>query len=83
MDALYTTFQSTLSPEPNTRIQAELDLKNAETQAGLLPTAIQIIASEQADSSVRQAAAMWVYLQGIGGTNAASIQGNEGLHNRN
>ncbi|CAO1614377.1 unnamed protein product [Parajaminaea phylloscopi] len=60
MEALYSIFQSTLSPEPNTRMRAELDLKNAEHQAGLLPSVIQIVASEQADSGVRQAAAIYL-----------------------
>lgn len=58
MDALYSIFQSTLSPEPNTRVRAELDLKAAEPHAGMLPSVIQIVGSEQADSTVRQAAAM-------------------------
>ena len=58
MDALYSIFQSTLSPEPNTRVRAELDLRGVEGQVGMLPGVLQIIASEQADGGVRQAAAM-------------------------
>lgn len=58
MEAIYSVFQNTLSPEPNTRVKAELDLKEAERQAGVLPSTLQIIQSEQADGAVKLAAAM-------------------------
>lgn len=58
MDQLYSIFQSTLSSNPNARMQAELDLRTVETHQGMLPSTIQIVGSEQADQAVRLAAAM-------------------------
>ncbi|PWN26503.1 ARM repeat-containing protein [Jaminaea rosea] len=60
MDALYSIFQSTLSPDPNTRVRAELDLRATEAQPGMLPGVLQIVASEQADGTIRQAAAIYL-----------------------
>lgn len=58
MDHLYSIFQSTLNPNPNVRMQAELDLRAVEAQQGMLPSTIQIVGSDQADQAVRLAAAM-------------------------
>lgn len=56
--ALHTIFHSTLDANPNTRMRAELDLRAVETQAGMLVAVLNIVASDQADAGVRQAAAM-------------------------
>ncbi|CAO1626737.1 unnamed protein product [Sympodiomycopsis kandeliae] len=60
MDHLYKIFQSTLDSHPNARMQAELDLRNVEGQQGMVPSVIQIVGSDQADSGVRLAAAVYL-----------------------
>lgn len=58
MDALYQIFQSTLDPHPNVRVRAELDLRQIEAQDGMVPSVLRIVASDEANSGIRQAAAM-------------------------
>ena len=58
MDMLYQLFASTFDPDPNKRKAAELEIRQLETQDGMLTAAFQIVNSGEADFAVRQAAAM-------------------------
>ncbi|KAI9726215.1 MAG: hypothetical protein M1828_001889 [Chrysothrix sp. TS-e1954] len=57
--ALKTCIQSTLTPDPNTRRQAELDLRQAEDNAGFTSALADILQSEQ-DNGIRQATAVYL-----------------------
>ncbi|KAE8222862.1 hypothetical protein CF319_g4012 [Tilletia indica] len=60
MDALYQLLGSTLDPNPNTRKAAELEIRKLEPQEGMLAAVFQIVASNEADLSVRQAASIYL-----------------------
>lgn len=47
-----------LSPNPNTRKAAELEIRKLEHQEGMLSSAFQLVGMDSADLAVRQAAAM-------------------------
>ncbi|KAG0343672.1 hypothetical protein BG004_005100 [Podila humilis] len=59
IQALYHLFQSTLQPDTNVRMQAELQLKHLEGTQGTLLTSMQIIGSDQSDMHIRQAASIY------------------------
>jgi hypothetical protein len=60
MEALYQCLSHTLDPNPNTRKAAELELRKMEAHAGMLPSALQLVARNDVDPSVRQATAIYV-----------------------
>ncbi|KAI9179381.1 Nonsense-mediated mRNA decay protein 5 [Blastocladiella emersonii ATCC 22665] len=57
LQPLYAALGSTLSADPTTRMQAELEVKRLEKLPGYVPSALQIAVSEQ-DQSLRMAAAV-------------------------
>ncbi|KAN0063244.1 Nonsense-mediated mRNA decay protein 5 [Thecaphora frezii] len=59
MDALIQVFTSSLDSNINTRRAAELELKKVESQDGMLSSCFQIVASQQVDLAVRQAAVIY------------------------
>ncbi|KAF1802362.1 armadillo-type protein [Mucor lusitanicus] len=58
-NAVYQLFVSTYHPDPNVHKQAELNIRNFESQAGFLPLVLQIQASEELELGARQAAAIY------------------------
>ncbi|KAL9937117.1 hypothetical protein V8E36_004352 [Tilletia maclaganii] len=60
MDTLYKLFGSTLDPHPNVRKAAELEIRKLEPQEGMLSAVFQLVASDEADLSVRQSAAIYL-----------------------
>ncbi|KAF9544191.1 hypothetical protein EC957_012332 [Mortierella hygrophila] len=59
IQTLYNLFQATFQPDPNVRIQAELQLKQLEGTQGALLASMQIIGSEDSVIHVRQAASIY------------------------
>ncbi|KAF9929113.1 hypothetical protein FBU30_001842 [Linnemannia zychae] len=59
IQTLYNLFQATFQPDPNVRIQAELQLKQLEGAQGALLASMQIIGSEDSVLHVRQAASIY------------------------
>ncbi|KAG0296044.1 hypothetical protein BGZ96_010335 [Linnemannia gamsii] len=59
IQTLYNLFQATFQPDPNVRIQAELQLKQLEGTQGALLASMQIIGSEDSVLHVRQAASIY------------------------
>ncbi|KAG0058926.1 hypothetical protein BGZ90_004701 [Linnemannia elongata] len=59
IQTLYNLFQATFQPDPNIRIQAELQLKQLEGTQGALLASMQIIGSEDSVLHVRQAASIY------------------------
>ncbi|KAF9907671.1 hypothetical protein EC991_010703 [Linnemannia zychae] len=59
IQTLYNLFQATFQPDPNVRIQAELQLKQAEGTQGTILSSMQIIGSADSDPHVRQAASIY------------------------
>ncbi|KAF9147435.1 hypothetical protein BG015_010946 [Linnemannia schmuckeri] len=59
IQTLYNLFQATFQPDPNVRIQAELQLKQLEGTQGTLLASMQIIGSEDSVLHVRQAASIY------------------------
>ncbi|KAJ3018073.1 hypothetical protein HKX48_003183 [Thoreauomyces humboldtii] len=57
--ALYRLFASTVVPEEHVRTPAEEELKKAELAPGFMTAVLQILASNEADDMVRQAAAIF------------------------
>ncbi|CAD6891703.1 unnamed protein product [Tilletia laevis] len=60
MDTLYQLLGSTLDPNPNNRKAAELEIRKLEPQEGMLAAVFQIVSSNEADVSVRQAASIYL-----------------------
>lgn len=68
METLLRLFPSTLryvflthsSPDVDVRRASEQELRQLEGQPGMLSASLQIVASPDADATVRQAAAMYV-----------------------
>lgn len=60
METLLRLFPSTLSPDVNVRRASEQELKQLEAQPGMLAASFEIVASHNADVSVRQAATIYV-----------------------
>ncbi|GAA5795592.1 hypothetical protein HPULCUR_000953 [Helicostylum pulchrum] len=58
-DAVYRLFVSTYHPIPSVHKQAELNIRNIESQPGFLPLVLQIQASENLELGARQAAAIY------------------------
>ncbi|KAK4514985.1 uncharacterized protein ATC70_002594 [Mucor velutinosus] len=58
-NAVYQLFVSTYHPDPNVHKQAELNIRNFESQAGFLPLVLQIQAAEELELGARQAAAIY------------------------
>lgn len=56
--SLYSIFSSTLDANPNARMQAELDLRKIEGQAGVLAALLDIVGSGEADMGNRLACAV-------------------------
>lgn len=50
----------THSPDVNVRRASELELRRMEAQPGMLAASVQIVASSEVDTSIRQAAAIYV-----------------------
>ncbi|KAK0526479.1 Nonsense-mediated mRNA decay protein 5 [Tilletia horrida] len=59
MDTVYQLLGSTLDPNPNVRKAAELEIRKLEPQEGMISAVFQIVASNEADLSVRQAASIY------------------------
>ncbi|KAF9586050.1 hypothetical protein BGW38_010110 [Lunasporangiospora selenospora] len=58
--SLYHLFEATVQPDPNVRIQAELQLKQLEGTPGVLGVAMQIIGSPESEPHIRQAASIYL-----------------------
>ena len=61
METLLRLFPSTLSPDIHVRRASEQELRQLEGKPGMLSASLQIVASPDADATVRQAAAMYVW----------------------
>ncbi|KAG9122758.1 hypothetical protein FRC07_000720 [Ceratobasidium sp. 392] len=55
-----TLFATTFNPDPNVRIAAELELRQALAQEGMLSAVVQIVGTDGVDLSVRQAAVVFL-----------------------
>ncbi|CCO31401.1 putative importin c550,11 [Rhizoctonia solani AG-1 IB] len=55
-----TLFATTFSPDPNVRVAAELELRKALAQPGMLSAVVQIVGTNGVDLSVRQAAVVFL-----------------------
>ncbi|QRW20489.1 importin beta N-terminal domain [Rhizoctonia solani] len=55
-----TLFATTFNADPNVRIAAELELRKAVGQAGMLSAVVQIVGTNGVDLSVRQAAVVFL-----------------------
>ncbi|WFD34197.1 Nonsense-mediated mRNA decay protein 5 [Malassezia cuniculi] len=60
MDALLNLFRSTLDADINVRRASELELRRIETQPGMLSLSLQLVASDQVDLPIRQAASIYM-----------------------
>ncbi|WFD32761.1 Nonsense-mediated mRNA decay protein 5 [Malassezia sp. CBS 17886] len=60
MDALLRLFPATLSADINVRRTSELELRRLESAPGMLAASFQMVASDDVDMAVRQAAAIYV-----------------------
>ncbi|CAE6534492.1 unnamed protein product [Rhizoctonia solani] len=72
-----TLFATTFNPDPNVRIAAELELRKALAQPGMLSAVVQIVGTNGVDLSVRQAAVVFLknsVARGYGITNASAQQ---------
>ncbi|KAH7322034.1 ARM repeat-containing protein [Rhizoctonia solani] len=72
-----TLFATTFNPDPNVRIAAELELRKALAQPGMLSAVVQIVGTNGVDLSVRQAAVVFLknaVARGYGINNAAAQQ---------
>ncbi|CAE7142104.1 unnamed protein product, partial [Rhizoctonia solani] len=72
-----TLFATTFNPDPNVRITAELELRKALGQPGMLSAVVQIVGTNGVDLSVRQAAVVFLknaVARGYGINNAAAQQ---------
>ncbi|KAI8890600.1 ARM repeat-containing protein [Backusella circina FSU 941] len=58
-NAVYQLFVATYNPDPNIRTQAELNIKNIESENGFLPLVLQIQATDNLELGARQAAAIY------------------------
>jgi exportin-2 (importin alpha re-exporter) len=56
-NVLYSALQASLSPNPDSRIRGELELKRLQTLAGFAPLALNIVTLAQ-DDAVRMAGAI-------------------------
>lgn len=52
-------FAATLSPNPNERIQAELQLRQLESQDGLLTSVLHLVSNDTVNPGIRQAASIY------------------------
>ncbi|KAG8724819.1 hypothetical protein FRC09_013780 [Ceratobasidium sp. 395] len=72
-----TLFATTFNPDPNVRIAAELELRQALAQQGMLSAVVQIVGTDGVDLSVRQAAVVYLknaVARGYGISNATVAQ---------
>ena len=60
METLLRLFPSTLSPDVHVRRASEQELHQLESQPGMLAASFQLVASPEVDTSIRQAAAIYV-----------------------
>ncbi|KAF8510510.1 ARM repeat-containing protein [Hysterangium stoloniferum] len=60
IQALSNLFSTTLSPDPNVRKAAELEVRRAGRQEGMLAALLQIIGSDGVDPATRQACAVYL-----------------------
>lgn len=58
--ALYTCFEATLQSDPNTRMQAELQLKSAELIPGFIGACLDIVAEPQAPQHIKTATVVYL-----------------------
>lgn len=59
-NALHQCFESTLQADPNTRMEAELHLKTAESIPGFISSCLDIVMEPQVSESVKTAAAVFL-----------------------
>ncbi|KAG9098720.1 hypothetical protein FRC06_006040 [Ceratobasidium sp. 370] len=72
-----TLFATTFNPNPNVRMAAELELRQALAQEGMLSAVVQIVGTDGVDLSVRQAAVVYLknaVARGYGIPNAPPAQ---------
>ncbi|KAG8702616.1 hypothetical protein FRC08_003362 [Ceratobasidium sp. 394] len=72
-----TLFATTFNPNPNVRMAAELELRQALAQEGMLSAVVQIVGTDGVDLSVRQAAVVYLknaVARGYGVSNASAAQ---------
>ncbi|KAI8359819.1 armadillo-type protein [Blakeslea trispora] len=58
-NTVYQLFVATYHPDPNVHKQAELNIRNIESNNGFLPLVLQVLASEELELGARQAAAIY------------------------
>ncbi|KAJ7464732.1 armadillo-type protein [Mycena galericulata] len=60
LQTLSNLFASTLSPDPNARKAAELQIRKVNHETGLIAALLQIIGTDNIDIATRQACSVWV-----------------------
>ncbi|KAJ6622613.1 armadillo-type protein [Mycena sp. CBHHK59/15] len=60
LQTLSNLFAATLSPDPNTRKAAELQIRKVGNETGMIAALLQIIATDSIDIATRQACSVWV-----------------------
>ncbi|KAJ7578155.1 armadillo-type protein [Mycena floridula] len=60
LQTLSNLFGATLSPDPNARKAAELEIRRISPEPGIIAALLQIIAADSVDVPTRQACAVWV-----------------------
>ncbi|KAJ7490549.1 armadillo-type protein [Mycena latifolia] len=60
LQTLSNLFAATLSPDPNSRKAAELQIRKVGNEPGMIAALLQIIAADSIDIATRQACAVWV-----------------------
>ncbi|KAJ7274060.1 armadillo-type protein [Mycena rebaudengoi] len=60
LQTLSNLFAATLSPDPNARRAAELDIRKVANETGMIAALLQIIAADSIDIATRQACSVWI-----------------------
>ncbi|KAJ7075775.1 armadillo-type protein [Mycena belliarum] len=60
LQTLSNLFAATLSPDPNTRKAAELQIRKVGNETGMIAALLQIIAADNIDIATRQACSVWM-----------------------